>query len=348
MNNWKIYDPHSAPATEKISLPAAPPWREPGMGRENVLARTFRPDPALVDAVNTALYLRRPLLLTGRPGTGKSALAHSVARLLGLGPVIEWAVNSRSTLQEGLYQYDALARLQYIQQANARSGTDASGKDADELVKRLAPGPIGATLPSAGSAQDNEADELGMFLTLGPLGTALASANAPRVLLVDEIDKSDVDLPNDLLNVLDTGHFMIPELKRAAKRHRTVRISACDNEYIEVHGGEITFTEYPFVVMTSNGERDFPAPFLRRCVQCQIREPDEKELQSIVTAHFESLPLGDDMLAIISEFVRMRSTVTLATDQLLNAVHLLLSSDVPQSDAERKRILGTVFQGLGG
>lgn len=321
MTNWKIYDPQSPLARQKVTLPPAPPWRQPGRGRESVLAQTFRPNPTLVDAVNTALYLRRPLLLTGRPGTGKTALVHSVAHQLGLGPVIEWAVNSRSTLQEGLYQYDALARLQYIQQANAR--------------------------PRAGT-QDEEAEELGMFLTLGPLGTALASAHAPRALLVDEIDKSDVDLPNDLLNVLDTGHFVIPELKRAAKRHPTVRISARDDERIEVQHGEITFKEYPFVVMTSNGERDFPAPFLRRCVQCQIREPDEKELQGIVEAHFATLPFSKDVLAIISEFVKERSTVTLATDQLLNAVHLLASSGVAQSEAERKRILGTVFQGLGG
>lgn len=322
MTNWKIYDPASPPAQQQVKLPPAPPWRQPGRIRENILAQTFRPDPVLVDAVNTALYLRRPLLLTGRPGTGKSALVHSVAHQLGLGPVIEWAVNSRSTLQEGLYQYDALARLQYIQQSNARAGTD-KGED--------------------------ESEELGMFLSLGPLGTALASVHSPRALLVDEIDKSDVDLPNDLLNVLDTGHFVIPELKRAAERYPKVTISARDDERIDVHRGEITFTEYPFVVMTSNGERDFPAPFLRRCVQCKIRDPNENELQGIVAAHFNAgLPLSENVSAVISEFVKMRSSATLATDQLLNAVHLLVSSESTPSDSERKRILDTVFQGLGG
>ncbi|AYR24509.1 AAA family ATPase [Herbaspirillum rubrisubalbicans] len=320
MTNWKIYDPLSPPVGQRISLPPAPPWRQPGQKREAVLARTFKADPEVVDAVNTALYLRRPLLLTGRPGTGKSSLAHSVAHQLGLGSVIEWAVNSRSTLQEGLYQYDALARLQYIQQASARSGA---------------------------GVQAEKAEELGMFLTLGPLGTALASPNAPRALLVDEIDKSDVDLPNDLLNVLDTGHFVIPELKRAAARHPKVRIPARGEE-IDVHLGEITFTEYPFIVMTSNGERDFPAPFLRRCVQCQIREPNESELQGIVEAHFDGLLLGENVESIISDFVKMRNTATLATDQLLNAVHLLLSSDKLQSDADRKRMLFTVFQELDG
>ena len=321
MTNWKIYDPALPAADQPVSLPPAPPWRRPGAAREAVLAQTFRPDPALVDAVNTALYLRRPLLLTGRPGTGKSALVHAVAHQLGLGQVIEWAVNSRSTLQEGLYHYDALARLQYVQQAQARAGKGGT---------------------------TSEEDELGMFLTLGPLGTALASAHSPRALLVDEIDKSDVDLPNDLLNVLDTGHFVIPELKRAAKAYPTVTIPGRGNEPITVHGGEITFTEYPFVVMTSNGERDFPAPFLRRCVQCQIREPDETALTAIVQAHFEGLPANEELQAIVREFVQRRASVSLATDQLLNAVHLLLNAGAKRSEAERERVVNAVFQGLGG
>lgn len=320
MTNWKIYDPALPAADQPVPLPPAPPWRRPGASREAVLAQTFRPDPVLVDAVNTALYLRRPLLLTGRPGTGKSALVHAVAHQLGLGHVIEWAVNSRSTLQEGLYHYDALARLQYVQQAHARPGKDV---------------------------MTSEADELGMFLTLGPLGTALASSDGPRALLVDEIDKSDVDLPNDLLNVLDTGHFVIPELKRVATVSPIVTITGRGDEPVKVHGGEITFAEYPFVVMTSNGERDFPAPFLRRCVQCQIRDPDEKALTAIVLAHFEGLSANEELQAIVSEFVQRRASVSLATDQLLNAVHLLLNG-AKRSEAERERIVNAVFQGLGG
>lgn len=321
MTDWKIYDPSGQPASQQVTLPPAPPWRQPGKGRDSVLARTFIPDPLLVDAVNSALYLRRPLLLTGKPGTGKSALVHSVARQLALGPVIEWAVNSRSTLQEGLYQYDALARLQYIQQVNARIRT---------------------------AEQEDEAAELGMFLALGPLGTALASRRAPRALLVDEIDKSDVDLPNDLLNVLDTGHFVIPELKRAAGRHKVVNIAARDGELVEVDSGEITFTEYPFVVMTSNGERDFPAPFLRRCVQCQIPEPGERELQDIVAAHFAEIPLNAELLEVIADFVKTRASVPLATDQLLNAIYLLVAPGAALSVDEHKRLRKTLFQGLGG
>jgi MoxR-like ATPase len=322
MSHWKIYDPDAPAAPQKVVLPSAPPWRHPGKRRERVLAQTFKADPALVDAVNTALYLRRPLLLTGKPGTGKSSLVHSVAHQLALGQVIEWAVNSRSTLQDGLYQYDALARLQHVQQLSARMG-DQGGTGGD-------------------------AEELGLFLTLGPLGTALASKRAPRALLVDEIDKSDVDLPNDLLNVLDTGHFVIPELKRAAERQPNVKIAARGDEWIEVTRGEITFTEYPFIVMTSNGERDFPAPFLRRCVQCTIPEPTETDLQRIVSAHFSGLPLGDDISQLIKEFVKQRGSVELATDQLLNAVHLLTVATSPVGAEDLKRLEKSVFQGLGG
>ncbi len=332
MNDWKLYDPDASPLTQRGALPKAPPWRQAGARRDSVLAATFRPDRALVDAVNTALYLRRPLLLTGKPGTGKSSLAYSVAGQMALGKVIEWAVNSRSTLQEGLYNYDALARLQHIQYLQARAGGINETREGHKSFLN--------------EGFDKEDDDLGMFLTLGPLGSALASKDAPRVLLVDEIDKSDVDLPNDLLNILDTGHFIIPELKRATKYRRHVEVTACDGEIVDVVAGEITFTEYPFVVMTSNGERDFPSPFLRRCVQCQIPEPDEEELTRIVAAHFIDNPRSADVPLLIKEFVKHRSSLAAATDQLLNAVHLLADPTNVTPAEERVRLLKTLFQNL--
>jgi MoxR-like ATPase len=324
MSNWQLYDPKGQQSDTPVVLPPAPPWRRPGSGREAVLAATFQPRAELVDAVNTALYLRRPLLITGKPGTGKSSLVHSVARNLGLGKVIEWPVNSRSTLPEGLYQYDALGRLHHIQQSNARSAMDRPG------------------IPDA-----DEADELGQYLTLGPLGTALASARTPRALLVDEVDKSDIDLPNDLLNVLDTGRFVIPELKRVASRHPIVKVASRDGEKIVIHGGEVTFTEFPFMVMTSNGERDFPAAFLRRCVQCQIQEPSRDELVEIVTAHFQGAELGPDEERIVKDFVTHRGSLQMATDQLLNAVHMLHQTGSADFDRQRARLQTTLFQKLG-
>lgn len=323
MNTWKLYDPEVPPRAQPLPLPPAPAWRTPGGKRAAVLATTFRPHPELVDAVNTALYLRRPLLLTGKPGTGKSSLAYSVAKQMGFSNVIEWAVNSRTSLQDGLYRYDALARLQHIQRLSASRSGDPE-PDADD------------------------ARELGIFLTLGPLGAALA-AGTTRVLLVDEIDKSDADLPNDLLNVLDTGHFGIPELQRVADRHPCVPITTPDGEQVIVMRGEVTFSEFPFVVMTSNGERDFPAPFLRRCVQCEIPEPNAAQLREIVAAHFPQHDLDGarDIATLIEDFVRQRASVALATDQLLNAIHLLnqpLQGVLPE---ERSRLLQTLFQGLG-
>src|SRR5262249_24910117 len=122
------------------------------------------------ELVNAAMVLRRPLLMTGKPGNGKSTLAYAVAWELNLGPVLRWPITTRATLQEALYRYDAVERLR-----------DAS-------------------MAGAGSAP-----QIGDYIRLGPLGTALIPAQRPRVLLIDEIDKSDIDLPNDLLNVLEEG-----------------------------------------------------------------------------------------------------------------------------------------------
>lgn len=328
MPAWPIYDPNAKPRSRRVKLPPPPPWRQPGPLRSQIIAATFRPNAELVDAVNTALFLRRPLLITGKPGTGKSSLVFAVAEWLKLGAVMEWPIHSRSTLQDGLYLYDAMARLQQIQQNQGRA--DAANTAARTGVV----------------SRGYEAAELGTFLRLGPLGAALASRYSPRALLIDEIDKSDIDLPSDLLNVLDSGKFEIPELQRVATLHPVVRILSGEGESITIERGRVTFTEYPFIVMTSNGERDFPSPFLRRCVQCQVSEPNKAELTTIVRAHFPGLKGRGD--GLIDKFLTERDNVTLATDQLLNAVHLLLG-DVAQtfSEVDEARLLQTLLKGLG-
>ncbi len=183
--SWLIYRGTSEPHDGVGRLPPAPAWRafdggplvEPRLPDDNgssrrlgtpERARTYRATHDEVELVNAALYLRRPLLVTGKPGTGKSTLAYSIAYELRLGPVLRWPITSRSVLQDGLYQYDAIGRLQ---EASLRR-TTATG---DEPFT---------------------APDIGRYIRLGPLGTALLPQRRPRALLIDELDKSDIDLPN--------------------------------------------------------------------------------------------------------------------------------------------------------
>ena len=182
-SDWRLYTGSGNPAEgEPKPIPDPPPWRrfsrptsegvtyalpDPStFGTEvDVRGSTYKPELETIDLVNAAIYLGRPLLITGKPGTGKSSLAYSVAHELKLGPVLRWNITSRSTLREGLYEYDALRRL------------------ADYNMNRSRP--------------------IGEYFALGPLGTALLPWPRPRVLLIDEIDKGDMDLPNDLLNIFE-------------------------------------------------------------------------------------------------------------------------------------------------
>ena len=242
---WEIFTgtgvPHFAEAWRQI--PDPPPWRERATAE-----RRFVVSAELLEAVNTALHLRRPLLLTGPPGSGKSMLAGVIAAELELGRLLEWHVTSRSTLTDALYEYDALGRLHATQAISA--------------------------------ASSGEADAVQNFVTLGPLGTALASRGRPRAVLIDEIDKSDLDLPGDLLHVLELGEFEIPPLVRAAGSTYgspgigpSYKVRGADRANYEVIGGIVRRIHLPVIVMTSNGERAFPPPFLRRCVRFEMPTP---------------------------------------------------------------------------
>ncbi|WP_458086135.1 AAA family ATPase [Streptomyces malaysiensis] len=292
--DWRLFQGGATDPHEVETWPTAPPWRR--FGDDARRRDEERGLPYLIsdedrDVVNMALHLHRPLLVTGRPGTGKSTLAHAIARELMLGDVLHWPVNSRSTLTEGLYSYDAVGRLR-----------EASLKRrADE---------------TAGSEPD-----IGDYLRLGALGTALLPADRPRVLLVDELDKGDVDLPNDLLTVFEEGEFEIPELARLGEG-RTIEVQiAGSREKAAITGGWVSCGVFPVVVITSNGEREFPPAFLRRCVRLDLKQPDERQLRQIVTMH-----LGEEVGAraqeLIADFVTRRNERELATDQLLNAVRL--------------------------
>ncbi|MFF9622527.1 AAA family ATPase [Streptomyces griseosporeus] len=345
---WWIYRgtdgaERTAPLTEL--LPPPPPWRdfdggpvvtEPAprddaeirrrLGAPEVRVRPTSPDEA--DMVNAALFLRRPLIVTGRPGIGKSSLAHQVSRELGLGRVLRWTVTSRSTLKEGLYAYDAIGR---VQEAAAQGALHGSETPAGRLSGDGAPEPLGG---------------LGDFVQLGPLGTALIPRETPRVLLIDEFDKADTDLANDLLGIFEDGEFVIPELSRVRSRMPDVTVHTDDPDGTHVvHHGRIRCRAFPFVVITSNGERSLPPAFLRRCLSLEMPPPDEERLAAMLAAQFTD-GAGPERSAMIRDFVtRALAGGTLAADQLLNAEYLRLSAAGPD-ESSLDRLLHSLWRRL--
>ncbi|CAG7617667.1 AAA family ATPase [Actinacidiphila bryophytorum] len=316
---WWIYRGAAEPHDGIDRLPEAPPWRSftdgtppagllerpaPGAAdrRRAVRASRYQADREEIHLVNMALLLRRPLLVTGRPGLGKSTLAYSIARELRLGPVLRWSVTSRTTLQDGQYQYDAIGRLQDV-----------------GLHERAA----AAHPPTKGAHP--ELPDIGRYLRLGPLGTALLPWRVPRVLLIDEIDKSDVDFPSDLLHVFEEGEFTVPELARLHRPTAEV-MTADDGGRVTLEHGRVSCHEFPLVILTSNEEREFPPAFLRRCIRLEIRRPDRRKLARLLAAH---LPPADAAASAVREdlittFLRKQDEegADLANDQLLNAVQL--------------------------
>lgn len=319
VNNWHIFRGLGREADDSPldRLPPPPPWRDfRNPDRNKQQGMTFRTDPHVLEVINAAIYLRRPLLVQGQPGTGKSSLARAIATELGL-PLYTWPINTRTTLQDGLYRYDALARLRDSQQP-------------------------GASIESA--------EQVGRYITLGPLGSALLSPDRPAVLLIDEIDKGDIDLPNDLLHVFEEGEFFIPEIARALPEDTprsdahsspvTITVYQSHGEAIRISGSQIRCQHFPIVVMTSNGERDFPPAFQRRCLRLDLNPPRQRdELVKIVQAHLgeEQYQTAEKVITqAIDNFLAARGDFDLqadrgktlpqghvATDQLLNLVYLM-------------------------
>jgi len=336
VSDWLIYRGAGAPHDGIEHLPPPPPWRdfdggplvappaaldpssERRLGVQRREASHHRPGETERELVNAALYLRRPLLVTGAPGSGKSTLAHSVAYELGLGRVLGWPVVSRSTLRDGLYDYDAIGRLQDLQIARATPAAAESGT------------------PTGADPADEPGGGIGRYVRLGPLGTALLPSARPRVLLVDELDKSDIDLPNDLLNVLEEGEFRIPELERLSGSAPEVEVLSDDGAQVTVRDGRVRCRAFPFIVLTSNGERDFPAPLLRRCIHLHIPVPDKERLAAMVRAHFGEGADGR-YEAVIDRFLDREPGDVRAVDQLFNAIHLTQKAGWTDEDEEETR-----------
>jgi MoxR-like ATPase len=339
MSDWKIFTGQGAPHDRIDDLPPAPSWRKfdrdpseilyaPAPARMNPCdeqqGKTFcisATDTDLIDVVNAAMYLRRPLLITGKPGTGKTSLAYRIAYELQLGAVLSWPITARSTLQEGLYRYDAIARLQDVQ--------------------------IQQT--TAGEAKTQVSSDIGQFIQLGSFGTALLPSKRPRVVLIDEFDKSDINLPNDLLNLFEEGQFEIPELARMAKQQEICKVRTADDTEAEIRAGKVRCAAFPIIVLTSNGERDFPPAFLRRCLRLTMQPPQEAELMQMVEAH-----LGTEVLAqakpLIADFLIRRtkggSKGDLSADQLLNVVYLITGELSPTAEGDRSKFIDSIWKYL--
>ena len=222
-------------------------------------------------AVNAAITLERPLLIKGEPGTGKTMLAEEVANSLGKS-LIRWHVKSTTKAQQGLYEYDAVSRLRDSQLGDARV------EDINNYIKR------------------------------GVLWDAFEAKEKP-VLLIDEVDKADIEFPNDLLLELDKMEFYVYETKQ-----------------------NVVAKKRPIVIITSNNEKDLPDAFLRRCFFHYIRFPDEETMKSIIEVHFPKIKknLIDSAL---KSFFEVREVPGIkkkpSTSELLDWIKLLLSEDVP-------------------
>ncbi len=225
----------------------------------------------LMVAVNAAVALERPLLIKGEPGTGKTILAHEIAAALDL-PLIQWHIKSTTKAQQGLYEYDAVARLRDSQLGEAR------------------------------------VHDIANYIVKGRLWEAF-SCDVRPVLLIDEIDKADIEFPNDLLLELDRMEFHVYETRQTiAARHR------------------------PIVVITSNNERELPDAFLRRCFFHYIRFPDRETMQQIIEVHYPGIQkrLVHEALTV---FFEMREVPGLkkkpSTSELLDWIKLLMIEDLP-------------------
>ncbi len=333
-------------------LPPPPPWRkfdggplperdvppEDDSESKRRLGSNFRllerdVDPNEVDMINAALYLRRPLIVTGNPGIGKSSLAFRISRELRLGRVLRWPINSHTTLKSGLYSYDAIGRAVAAGTRQAMAGWGRALRSEDSAT--------------VADPMDQE-PPVGDFVRLGPLGTAFLPSKLPRVLLIDELDKSEADLPNDLLSIFEDGEFVIHELERIRNREPEASVFTDDPEATAtIMAGRVRCHVFPIIVITSNRERDFPAAFLRRCLRLEMQDPSPDQLGAIVAAHLVDPDGGEPRDLLVQQFVeRRKASGGLPADKLLDAVYLATSGAYREDDPSWPRLVDALWRQL--
>ncbi|MDG1481486.1 MAG: MoxR family ATPase [Myxococcota bacterium] len=250
-------------------------------------AEKYIADDGLMADVNAAIALKRPLLVRGEPGTGKTSLAHAIAESLDM-PLMTWHIKSSTSAKEGLYEYDVVQRLN-----DSRFG-------------------------------DGAVSDISGYIKLGVMGRAF-SAEEPVILLIDEIDKADVEFPNDLLRELDEMAFYIPEIDKTIKA-----------------------VQRPITIITSNAEKELPDAFLRRCVFHYIKFPEPDRIRRIVDAHLPGLDI-ELIEAGIARFYGLRKVNGLrkkpSTSELLDWLLVLARAGAnPDDIANRMPYLGTLIK----
>ena len=323
---------HQVDISTRFTAVGLPPTRE--IGGVTVTREPYIAGEGLQDAVNLAIALGRPLLLQGDPGTGKTRLAHAVAYALDL-PLEEAYIKSTSRAQDLLYTYDAVQRLYDVQIPQTPAGPDLTGHQAppaDDSANALRGLPFGRMRQPGRYERASRSSDAGQYVRLGPLGRAIRRAaehERRSVVLIDEIDKADIDFPNDLLHELDQLAFDIPEVPGLGY--------AVPEDKPELR---------PVVIITNNEEKTLPAAFLRRCVFHYIEFPkDPDEIAAILALHgIDNDALREEAVDLLLDLRKLDLSKKPGLSELLDWAGYLQAVKMPAEELASLPYLGALIK----